>query len=215
MPRMLRANFDYPFVKFAMTDDDRPMLMTELPAAALDRDELGRGLARLAIVADRLLEETANAVADRGTLPDWGGRDPRNPALLAAYRAEVEAHDAGVGAAAPERPAPRAARCGSWTACDEASARARCRCSLLSIVATSPPGQGRSPRVAAAEFTMVTVATYNVQPDAGIIDVAVDVTFTNTTPDPEGQFSVFDEILLAVHDSARTSPPPMPRATSR
>ncbi|MGZ8480948.1 MAG: hypothetical protein ACXWWO_00655, partial [Candidatus Limnocylindria bacterium] len=41
--RMLRANFDYPYVKFALTDDDRPMLMTELPSAALDRDELGRG----------------------------------------------------------------------------------------------------------------------------------------------------------------------------
>ncbi|HEX7195618.1 MAG TPA: hypothetical protein VF364_02155 [Candidatus Limnocylindria bacterium] len=87
--RMLRANFDYPFVKFAMTDDDRPMLMTELPAAALDRDELGRGIARLAIVADRLLEETASAVADRGLLPDWSDRRPRNRALLDAYRAEV------------------------------------------------------------------------------------------------------------------------------
>jgi hypothetical protein len=88
--RMLRANFDYPFVKFAMTDDDRPMLMTELPTAALDRDELGRGLVRLTVVADRLLEETANAVADRGVLPDWSDRTGRNPALLAAYAAEVE-----------------------------------------------------------------------------------------------------------------------------
>jgi hypothetical protein len=88
--RMLRANFDYPFVKFAMTDDDRPMLMTELPSIALDRDELGRSLARLAIVADRLLEETAAAVADRGMLPDWSDRVGRNPALLAAYGPEVE-----------------------------------------------------------------------------------------------------------------------------
>ena len=88
--RMLRANFDYPFVKFAMTDDDRPMLMTELPSAALDRDELGRSLARLAIVADRLLEETAAAVADRGLLPDWGERTSRNPDLLATYGPEVE-----------------------------------------------------------------------------------------------------------------------------
>ena len=88
--RMLRANFDYPFVKFAMTDDDRPMLMTELPTAALDRDELGRGLVRLTVVADRLLEETALAVADRGVLPDWTGRTSRNPALTDAYRAEVE-----------------------------------------------------------------------------------------------------------------------------
>ncbi|HET7520820.1 MAG TPA: hypothetical protein VFK61_04690, partial [Candidatus Limnocylindria bacterium] len=48
---MLRANFDQPMVKFAMTDDDRPMLMTELPPAALSdadaaRDELGRDVLR-------------------------------------------------------------------------------------------------------------------------------------------------------------------------
>ena len=88
--RMLRANFDYPFVKFAMTDDDRPMLVTELPASAMSREELARGLVRLTIVADRLLEETASAVADRALLPDWSGRMPRNPRLLAAHRMELE-----------------------------------------------------------------------------------------------------------------------------
>ena len=88
--RMLRANYDYPFVKFAITEDDRPMLLTELPERALDRDALGRSLVRLVIVADRLLEETAGAVGDRGILPDWSGRTPRRPELLAAYRAEVE-----------------------------------------------------------------------------------------------------------------------------
>lgn len=89
--RMLRANFDYPYVKFALTDDDRPMLMTELPTAALTRQELGRGLARMTVVADRLLEETAQAVADRGVLPEWMDRTPRNPQLLTTYRPEVEA----------------------------------------------------------------------------------------------------------------------------
>ena len=89
--RMLRANFDYPFIKFGMTDDDRPMLMAELPAGGLDRDTLGRALVRLVVVADRLLDETAAAVADRGILPDWSGRTGRNQALLAAHRAEVEA----------------------------------------------------------------------------------------------------------------------------
>lgn len=89
--RMLRANFDYAFVKFGLTDDDRPMLMTELPSSSLDRDELGRGLVRLTVVADRLLEETAAAVADRGVLPDWAGRSPRAADLLDRYRAEVEA----------------------------------------------------------------------------------------------------------------------------
>lgn len=88
--RLLRANYEYPFVKFALTDDDRPMLMTELPPDGLDRDALARTLVRLTLVADRLLDETAAAVADRGSLPDWSGRTPRNEALLTAHRAEVE-----------------------------------------------------------------------------------------------------------------------------
>jgi hypothetical protein len=88
---MLRTNFEQPMVKFAVTDDDRPMLMTEWPTRALDRDELGRGLVRLSVVADRLLEETAHAVADRGVLPDWSDRQSRNSGLTATYRAEVEA----------------------------------------------------------------------------------------------------------------------------
>lgn len=87
---MLRANYEYPFVKFALTDDDRPMLVAELPAAGLDRDALGRALTAITVVADRLLEETASAVADRGELPDWTGRAARNPELLRTYRAEVE-----------------------------------------------------------------------------------------------------------------------------
>jgi hypothetical protein len=89
--RMLRASFEYPFVKFALTDDDRPMLVAELPPAATSRDELARALVRIVVVADRLLEETAGAIADRGALPDWTGRTGRNPRLLAAHRAEVEA----------------------------------------------------------------------------------------------------------------------------
>jgi hypothetical protein len=88
--RMLRANFDYPFVKFALTDDDRPMLVSELPAGAVTIDELARGLVRLTVVADRLLEETAAAVADRGVLPDWSDRVSRNQVLLATYRVDVE-----------------------------------------------------------------------------------------------------------------------------
>jgi hypothetical protein len=102
--RMLRASFDYPMVKFAMTDDDRPMLMTELPPAAATRDELGRGLVRLAIVADRLLDETAAAVADHARLPDWSGRSSRNAQLLHAYRSEVEAGLPDWEAPPPRRP---------------------------------------------------------------------------------------------------------------
>lgn len=109
--RMLRANFDYPFVKFAMTDDDRPMLMSELPAEAVTVEELARGLVRLTIVADRLLEETASAVADRGVLPDWSSRKGRNPRLLAAHRDQLLAEMPPW-----EPPVPRARRrgIGAW-----------------------------------------------------------------------------------------------------
>lgn len=105
--RLLRANFEVPLVKFALTDDDRPMLMTELPPGAASRDELGRGLARLVLVADRLLDETSHAVADRGQLPDWSGRTGRNPGLLDRFGAEVEP-----GLPPAEGPAPRRRRRG-------------------------------------------------------------------------------------------------------
>jgi hypothetical protein len=58
------------------------------------------------------------------------------------------------------------------------------------------------PAVRAAEYTMETQASYVVRPDDGVVDVSVAITFTNTTPDPEGQFSVFDELKIAVHDEA-------------
>jgi hypothetical protein len=78
--------------------------MAELPLAAVNREELGRGLARLAIVADRLLEETAGAVADRGQLPDWSGRIGRNPQLLASFGSEVQALMPAWASPQPRRP---------------------------------------------------------------------------------------------------------------
>jgi hypothetical protein len=70
---------------------------------------------------------------------------------------------------------------------------------LLAFTATSLPGAAIRP-VAAAEYTLETSASYDVRPDAGEIGVTVDVSFTNTTPDPDGEFSVFPELKLAIHD---------------
>ncbi len=88
--RLLGANAEFPFVKFAVTEEDRPMLIAELPPSAVDRDELGRALVRMVLVADRLVQDTAPAIADRGRLPDWTGRVSRNRQLMDRYRAEVE-----------------------------------------------------------------------------------------------------------------------------
>jgi hypothetical protein len=55
---------------------------------------------------------------------------------------------------------------------------------------------------AAAAYALSTRATYTLQPDARRIDVGVAATLKNTTPNPPGQFSVFDELKLAVQDGA-------------
>jgi hypothetical protein len=49
---------------------------------------------------------------------------------------------------------------------------------------------------------METDARYVVDPDAGAVDVTVGIEFTNTAPDPPGQFSVFEVIDVAIHDAA-------------
>lgn len=56
--------------------------------------------------------------------------------------------------------------------------------------------------VVAAEYGMSTVVRYVVDPVAGQIAVTVEVTFTNTTPNPPGQVSGFDRIDIALHEGA-------------
>jgi hypothetical protein len=56
---LLRWNDELPFVKFAVSDDERPVLTTELAVATLDRDALGTALARLVAVCDLLLLDCA------------------------------------------------------------------------------------------------------------------------------------------------------------
>ncbi|HEV8516117.1 MAG TPA: YbjN domain-containing protein [Candidatus Limnocylindrales bacterium] len=56
--QFLRWNDELPFVKFALSSDERPVLSAELPADGLDRDRLGLTLARLLAVCDLLLEDS-------------------------------------------------------------------------------------------------------------------------------------------------------------
>ena len=83
--RLLRWNDELPFVKFALTDDDRPVLTVEIPLERLDRDELGLAVARVLLVCDLLLEETAAWAWAAGRIPDWSGRTSRQAGLFERY----------------------------------------------------------------------------------------------------------------------------------
>jgi hypothetical protein len=83
--RLLRWNDEFPFVKFALSEDDRPVMAAEIPVERLDRDELGLAITRLLAVADLLLEETAGWAWIGGRVPDWSGRVSRQEPLFARY----------------------------------------------------------------------------------------------------------------------------------
>lgn len=80
------------------------------------------------------------------------------------------------------------------------------RALLAAMVAVSVlflPSVNRVPVAGSGEgYTLESVARYDVRVDAGEIGVQVSVEFTNTTPDPAGRFSIFEELKLAIHDQA-------------
>lgn len=83
--KLLRWNDEFPFVKFSLAEDERPVLATELPLAAVGRDELGLALVRSLLIADQLLEESASWLWIGGRIPDQGDRVGRNEALIARF----------------------------------------------------------------------------------------------------------------------------------
>lgn len=83
--RLLRWNDEFPFAKFSLAEDERPILATELPIRTLDRDELGLALARALAISDQLLEESAAWIWIGGTIPDSSGRTSRGEGLITRY----------------------------------------------------------------------------------------------------------------------------------
>ncbi len=80
---LLAWNDDYPFAKFAVAEDGRPILSVEIAARHLDAAELGLALGRIVGIADRLLEQTAGWLWIGGRLPaGYGDRTGRNPQLI-------------------------------------------------------------------------------------------------------------------------------------
>ena len=107
--RLLRWNDEFPFAKFSVSEDERPVLAVELPIAEATEDALGVALARILGMADRLLDETAGWLWLGGRIPDQGDRTSRNAVFLDRYEAalpellgaEVSEADATAELAAP------------------------------------------------------------------------------------------------------------------
>jgi hypothetical protein len=71
--RLLRWNDEFPFAKFGLTEDERPVLTVELAPDRISADELGLAIARVVGIADRLLDESVAWI--------WlGGRRPSGDA---------------------------------------------------------------------------------------------------------------------------------------
>jgi Putative bacterial sensory transduction regulator len=108
--KLLRWNDEFPFAKFGLSEDERPLLSIELPIGDFATADhvaraaiLGLALARIVGIADRLLEESAGWLWIGGRIPDQSGRTPRNRAFLDRFEdplAELSSADEAMAEAA-------------------------------------------------------------------------------------------------------------------
>ncbi len=62
--QLLRWNDELPFAKFALSEDERPVLTAEAPAEGLNRDVLGTLLARVLAICDLVHEDALKLMAE-------------------------------------------------------------------------------------------------------------------------------------------------------
>ncbi len=88
---LLRWNDELPFVKFSIAEDERPILVAELPVAVADRDALGAAIARELAIADRLHDDATPWLKAGGwrTDPASGAEAGPGVALLERYATDV------------------------------------------------------------------------------------------------------------------------------
>ena len=100
--KLLRWNDELPFVKFSLGEDERPLLIVEIPADALDRDAQGLAIARELAVADRTHADSVDWLKGGGWpfAPAPVPPDGPGPALIERYAGALgELLDAGEPAA--------------------------------------------------------------------------------------------------------------------
>jgi hypothetical protein len=83
--KLLRWNDEFPFAKFSVGEDERPLLAVELPIELASADQVGLALARILDIADRLLDESSHWIWQGGRVPDQAGRSSANMPLIERY----------------------------------------------------------------------------------------------------------------------------------
>jgi hypothetical protein len=90
--QLLRWNDELPFAKFALSDDERPILTAEVPAEGLTRDVVGTLVARVLAICDLVHEPVLALVGElrrKDAALANADRDPAGIALLDRYAAEL------------------------------------------------------------------------------------------------------------------------------
>lgn len=86
--RLLRWNDEFPFAKFSVGEDERPLLAVEQSIAAASvagADGLGLALARILGISDRLYDESREWIWIGGRAPDQPARAGRNDPFLERF----------------------------------------------------------------------------------------------------------------------------------
>lgn len=90
--QLLRWNDELPFAKFAVSEDERPVLTAEAPVEGLDRDVVGLLLARVLAICDLVHDDALKLMGElrrRDASPVAGEPDPAGAALLERYAADL------------------------------------------------------------------------------------------------------------------------------
>ena len=86
--KLLRWNDELPFAKFAVAEDERPILTAEVPVVGIDRDAVGALIARVLAIADLVHEPTMALISELSraqTKVAAEEADPAGVALLERY----------------------------------------------------------------------------------------------------------------------------------
>jgi hypothetical protein len=88
--QFLRWNDELPFVKFALSADERPVLTSEVPAVDVGLDSLGLTIARLVMVCDLLLDDSVQWLWPGAKAPpDGPAQDTGHVSVLDRYADEL------------------------------------------------------------------------------------------------------------------------------